>query len=412
MNSEKLQLNGKNFTEDISKALRLMRHDKDFTDVTLVCEDDILVRAHRVILASASSFFKSALMRKKVVRQRKLYLRGLTAFEVETALDFLYMGEVSVVSSFIRVAQDLGLRGFERPRDEYEGNVEVPRVVEEVTEVDLNEDDQWNDCEGDSKEVNAFKLKARVKMAHNAIATQHAITVAHQLPLKKFVETETFKVADEISIGEKECTLNTSPDLQENSKCGSLESIPETCKSKEAAVFNDNIEKLLGEEDIIDVSLSENSERNADQREPGIPREDAVECAPPTASVPVKKRNRKEMRATLKTSLSNPGKEVKDDISMVEVKSCEPENNVEGAVSTEQLDSQIMSLMARREGMWSCNLCGKEKRERSCLSRHIEGVHISGYQHPCNLCQRILTSRASLGAHKRKFHRAQIGLNL
>ena len=364
MTSEKLQLNGKNFTEDIFKALRLIRHDKDFTDVTLVCEDDILVKAHRVILASASSFFKAALMRKKVVRQRKLYLRGLKAVEVETALDFLYLGEVSVVkedvASFIKVAQDLGLRGFERPRDEYEGNVEV---------------------------------------------------------VKKSGETEMIKEVNEI--GETECTLNTSQDLEEtrtvvgeNSKCGSFEeSIKETCKSKETSVFNDNIEKLLGEEDIGDVSLSENSERNADQREP---REDPVESAPPNlmSEASVKKRNRKEIRAILKTSVSNSGKELKDDINTVEVESFEPGNNVEGAVSTEQLDSQIMSLMARREGLWSCTLCGKEKRERSCLSRHIEGVHIVGFQHPCSLCQRILTSRASLGAHKRKFHRAQIGLNI
>ena len=62
------------FTEDIFKALRLIRHEKDFTDVTLVCKDDMLVRAHRVILASASSFFKAALLRKKVVRQRRLGL--------------------------------------------------------------------------------------------------------------------------------------------------------------------------------------------------------------------------------------------------------------------------------------------------------------------------------------------------
>ena len=75
MNSEKVQLNRENFTEDALKALRMIRQDKDFTDVTLVCEDDVLVKAHRVILASASSFFKAALMRKKVVKQRKLFLR-------------------------------------------------------------------------------------------------------------------------------------------------------------------------------------------------------------------------------------------------------------------------------------------------------------------------------------------------
>ena len=127
MDPEKLQLNRKNFNEDISAALGLMRHEEDFTDVTLVCKDDIPVRAHRVILASASSFFKSALLRRKVERQRILYLGGLTAAEVESALDFLYLGEVSVVkeevASFIQVAQDLGLKGFERPEvGDFEGN--------------------------------------------------------------------------------------------------------------------------------------------------------------------------------------------------------------------------------------------------------------------------------------------------
>ena len=356
MNSENLLLNGKNFTEDIFKALRLIRHEKDFTDVTLVCKDDMLVRAHRVILASASSFFKAALLRKKVVRQRRLYLRGLTAVEIETALDFLYLGEVSVVkeevTSFIKVAQDLGLRGFERPRDEYEGSIEV---------------------------------------------------------VKNYGAMETIKGADEIVE-----TLNTGQVLEEtageNNKSGSLDSILETCDRKETTVFNDKIEELLGEEDTGDVSLSENSERNVEEREPaGNPSD------PPTllsaASVPgVKKRNRKEMRATLKTSLSNPGREVKDD-NAVEVKSREPGKNVDGVVSNEQLESRIMSMMARREGLWCCTVCGKEKRERSCMSRHIEGVHISGVQHPCNLCQRILTSRASLGAHRRKFHRKHVGLN-
>ena len=363
MYPEKVQLNRKNFTEDIFKALRLIRHDKDFTDVTLVCEDDIPVRAHRVILASASSFFKAALMRKKVVRQRKLYLRGLTALEVETALDFLYLGEVSVgreeVASFIKVAQDLGLRGFERPCDENEGSAEVA---------------------------------------------------------KKPVEKETTKGAASES-GETFSTLNTGQDSDETDvgKNKKSRSISETCKGKETTVFNDELEQLLGEEDIGDVTLNEKSKGSVEEEETaaGNPRED---LDPPTlvsvaavAGRPVKKRNRKEMRATLKTSLSYPDKEVEVD-NVVDVK--KPVNNVdEAAVSTEQLDSRIMSLMARREGLWTCTLCGKEKREKSCLSRHIEGVHISGVRHPCNLCQRVLTSRASLGAHKRKFHRKHIGLN-
>ena len=268
--------------------------------------------------------------------------------------------------------------------------------------------------------------------------------------VKKSDEKEIIKGNE---IGEIFCHLNSAQDSEEtavgeNTKCGSgSESISETCKGEETTVFNnkieapckdtetsnDKIEELLGEDDIADVSLSEKSEENVEEGKtsnpPALvsvaedvdptkrdyPREkehvpqtllSATASTEGVAVPPVKKRNRKEMRATLQTSLSCPGKKVKHADNVVEVKDV----GGEGALCIEELDSQIMSLMAQREGLWSCTLCGKEKREKRCLSRHIEGVHISGFKHPCNLCQRILTSRASLGAHKRKFHRKDIGL--
>ena len=349
MDPEKLQLNRKNFNEDISAALGLMRHEEDFTDVTLVCKDDIPVRAHRVILASASSFFKSALLRRKVERQRILYLGGLTAAEVESALDFLYLGEVSVVkeevASFIQVAQDLGLKGFERP---------------EVGDFEGNAADENKSGETDPSET-----------------SEEESTLTNDL-------REAGVVVDE------------------NGKCASMEnSLKET-----GCAGTGDVEELLVEEDIDVVSLSEENETNVEESRADNTNEGPFERSPPTAtatSSPVRKRNRKEIRATLKSSLSHPDK---DDEDLDPVEGCG--SNDVGAVSIEQLESQIMSLMTRREGAWSCNLCGKKKRERSCLSRHIEGVHISGFRHPCNVCERTLTSRASLGAHKRKFHREHL----
>ena len=43
--------------QKIFPALRTLRDDKEFTHVTLACEDGQRVKAHKVILASSSPFF-------------------------------------------------------------------------------------------------------------------------------------------------------------------------------------------------------------------------------------------------------------------------------------------------------------------------------------------------------------------
>ena len=51
-NSEKLCLQWNDFKQNINAAFGDLRGDKDFTDVTLACEDGQQVEAHKVILAA------------------------------------------------------------------------------------------------------------------------------------------------------------------------------------------------------------------------------------------------------------------------------------------------------------------------------------------------------------------------
>ena len=338
MTSEKLQLNRKNFNKEILGALSLMRQDKDFTDVTLVCEDEVLVKAHRIILASASSFFKAALMRKKVSKKRKLFLRGLTAVQVETALDFLYLGEVAVVeqevASFIEVAQDLGLKGFERNGDEGEGNV----------------------------------------------ADQPC-------------DTQKVDRGEEI------------PSVVVDS--GNNQSNSESLKEKENATFNEKVEELLQDEVNNDeVSLCEASQTNIEQMGSRVRAVRNSSPLPLAKNVSPKTKRQNDLIDSNAFPSLHP-----EDKNPTQGKSNDSSNPaaVGYDFQIEELESQIMSMMTSREGLWSCNVCGKKKRERRALSRHVEGVHISGFQHPCDICKKILTSRASLAAHRRKFHKEQIG---
>ena len=63
--SEKLYMQWKDFKESVNSAIGKLRGKKEFTDITLVCEDGQQVEAHKVILASSSPFFEKLLQKSK-----------------------------------------------------------------------------------------------------------------------------------------------------------------------------------------------------------------------------------------------------------------------------------------------------------------------------------------------------------
>ena len=54
---EKLCLKWNDFQENAISAFGTLREDREFTDVTLACEDGQQVEAHKEVLTSSSPFF-------------------------------------------------------------------------------------------------------------------------------------------------------------------------------------------------------------------------------------------------------------------------------------------------------------------------------------------------------------------
>ena len=73
--TEKLCLQWNDFQENIRTAFRDLREDKNFTDVTLACEDGRKVEAYKVILVASSPFFQRLLDAKN--KLALVYMRGL-----------------------------------------------------------------------------------------------------------------------------------------------------------------------------------------------------------------------------------------------------------------------------------------------------------------------------------------------
>ena len=113
--SEKLCLQWNDFKANTNSAFGRLRDDKDFTDVTLACEDGQQMEAHKVILAASSPFFEEILQRNKHPHPL-IYLKGFQSQDLLATLDFLYFGEANVyqenLDSFLAIAEELRLKGL------------------------------------------------------------------------------------------------------------------------------------------------------------------------------------------------------------------------------------------------------------------------------------------------------------
>ena len=127
--SEKLCLQWNDFKENITTSFRELREDKEFSDVTLACEDGSQIEAHKVVLASSSPFFMGLLKRNRHPHPL-LYMRGLRSEDLMAIVDFLYHGEANVcqenLDSFLALAEELELKGLS-------GNVEREKEPEMAT---------------------------------------------------------------------------------------------------------------------------------------------------------------------------------------------------------------------------------------------------------------------------------------
>ena len=139
--SEKLCLKWNDFQETVLSSFKDLRHDKDFTDVTLACEDGKQLAVHKVVLSSVSPLFMSLLKSNKH-QHPLLYMRGMKSEDLVAIIDFLYLGEANVhqdnLDSFLSIANELKLKGLT-------GELENPAYNE--NENNLNDEPLFKDIQ-------------------------------------------------------------------------------------------------------------------------------------------------------------------------------------------------------------------------------------------------------------------------
>jgi len=110
---QKLNVSWHGYSDHLREMMHGMMKNSDLTDVTLVCDDQKLLMAHKVVLSASSPVFQNIISNFSQ-NHSMIYLRGIQHEEMESILEFMYLGEATFqqerMVEFLKVAQSLGIK--------------------------------------------------------------------------------------------------------------------------------------------------------------------------------------------------------------------------------------------------------------------------------------------------------------
>ena len=111
--AEKYTLEWQRFSEHLQLMFKDLYEEGKYADVTLVCDDQTQFKANKIVLSACSPVFKY-IIDTNPSQHPLIYLRGIQSHEMESILQFMYLGEGRFyherMREFIKVAQDLEVK--------------------------------------------------------------------------------------------------------------------------------------------------------------------------------------------------------------------------------------------------------------------------------------------------------------
>ena len=165
--AEKYTLNWHTFTDHLQLMFKDLYEEEKHSDVTLVCDDQTQFKAHKIVLRACSPVFKK-IIDNNPSQHPLIYLRGIQSYEMESILQFMYLGEGKFYyerkGEFIKVAKDLEVKEISKGVDmQNEEEAVIMEDIEEETgevyESETSSADQtklrkpWSQISNDSKSI-------------------------------------------------------------------------------------------------------------------------------------------------------------------------------------------------------------------------------------------------------------------
>ena len=137
MSELKLRLEREDFTLHAKKSFKSFYEDSNFSDVTLVCEGNQQIQAHKVILSSGSQFFRDILQGSPHPHPL-VYLRVKPA-HLASMVKFLYQGQCQVeqedIDTFLDLARELKIEGLTSEMEEQKADIALSTTDSKIVKV-------------------------------------------------------------------------------------------------------------------------------------------------------------------------------------------------------------------------------------------------------------------------------------
>jgi len=376
--SEKFCLKWNDFESNISSAFRDLRAEKDFFDVTLACDDDSQIEAHKTILSACSPFFRSVL-RRNPHQHPLLYLKGVKYKELQAVLDFMYMGEVNVaqeeLNSFLAVAEDLRVKGLTQ------GNSDTNDKVKPKTE--SNAKSRTRDSTPSDSAPPPSK-KSRTSTSTNN-ARQITAMAPPPVAVSQPTIASTASVADDDDDDIQEVVpVKSEPASANTSSISAIQHTPADDYEEATMIDPDTaMEDNYGDENY-DYGTYDESYEEGGMMDPntGMPLTTGAD-------------GNKDSEPYELVGESLAGESLEGD-SLADT-SKDPILIGDGSISSD-------NLMVKVDDMWSCTACGHSRRQKSHVREHVESVHLRVMVH-CAICNKKIL-KSGMRSHK-KNHQKQ-----
>jgi len=323
---------------------------KTFFNVTLCCDDDSQVDAHKTILSACSPFFRSVLKRNPH-QHPLLYLKGVKYKEMVAILDFMYMGEVNVaqdeLNSFLAVAEDLRVKGLTQGNSE-SSNSKTKSESKSSRVRDPSSQDSSQPPTKKSRPSNAPSVNSQ---------TPRQISKS---PIAKSPMPDDDDIQEVVPVKSEPNISNISG---ENSR--GLPSVDPSNDFDDSSMIDPNtvsLDDTYAEDNYDYGTYEEGYDDNSAMMDPntGMPLAAGAD--------------------------GNKGTQIQnlDDLFF-------------------ELNQEILSQISfdNDAGGWRCQICGII-RKKSHLMEHVEAKHMNHPGFQCQLCNRIIKGRNSLRKHLRQ----------
>jgi len=343
---ENFCLKWNDYDRNLTATFCELRSDAELLDITLTCDDDRQLHAHKVILSACSPFFRNILKRNPH-EHPLLYLRGVKYKELEAILHFIYNGEVNVgqdeLNEFLLVAEDLKIKGLTQSS-----------TPEEPPQQQINKPKK----EPKPNIPNIISIASLKRNNESLLNTPNASSVPGANKRQKLNTS---------SLLESKLLANARLQQSQNLFNSNSDVIVPGANSPNGVAGMDKDEVELEEDDIADITAEDGENEIYDE-----------------------------------SSIIEESYEAEEGEYISGAEGYQTESSYQTSATNNDRTESTTGLLTHR-GYVSCPVCMKLMYRKN-LARHVAVKHTNAEPVQCSLCEKMMKNGWSLKEHERKYH--------